>query len=95
MATIYKVIVRTITMKNQAPENYCTACPHCKADLKLKESVAREYVNKDSTDPDDSVQALGHYENGEFESDSFSGFGDDRYDLLDDSDKCSACDGEI
>jgi hypothetical protein len=73
-------------------------CPHCGSDLTAENSVVRDYLNKDSTDEEsgfDDVSAYGHYTGGCFESDSFSGFGDGRYDLADDSDKCDSCDGQL
>ena len=72
-----------------------TACPHCRADLTQPESVTREYANKDTDSEEGGVFAHGHYENDVFESDRFSGFGGGRFDLLDNSDTCSACDGQL
>lgn len=75
--------------------NICI-CKNCQADLKEKNSVTREYINKDGLDDSDNVSAQGHYTgDGEFISDSFNGFGDGRFDLLDDSDTCSYCDYQL
>ena len=72
-------------------------CNHCGSNLGRLESVTREYTNKDRDDSTgkDSVVAYGHYEKGEFESDIFKGFGGGNYDLHEDSDTCSACDGQL
>jgi hypothetical protein len=88
---------RSLKNKNDTDESMDT-CPHCGSDLTAENSVVRDYLNKDSTDEEsgfDDVSAYGHYKGGCFESDSFSGFGDGRYDLADDSDKCGSCDGQL
>ncbi len=70
-----------------------TTCSHCKADLTLDDSVVRVYVNKDGKTDEDNIQAEGKYlTDGTFESTSFSGFPEGRFDLLDDSDSCNTCD---
>lgn len=78
---------------------YPATCQHCGADLTVTDSVTREYVNKDPDGPEDgsdSVFATGHYDqDGAFESDRFDGFGGGNFDLLDDSDTCSACDEQL
>lgn len=67
-----------------------SACDGCNSNLSEKESVTRTYVNK--YNPDDDVIAIGHYsKDGNFESDSFVGFGFGTYDCRDDSDTCSHC----
>jgi hypothetical protein len=63
-------------------------CNRCLKSLATESSVIREYISKEGGEP---VIAEGHFENGEFEVDSFDGFGGGRYDLLDDSDKCENC----
>ena len=81
-------------------EGYPTSCPHCGTDLKVRSSVIREYINKDNN-PDNNeevgedVMAYGHYQSGEFSVDSFEGFRGGRFDLLDDSDKCESCNGQL
>jgi hypothetical protein len=86
-------------LKNESDtDESMDTCPHCGSDLTAENSVVRDYLNKDSTDEEsgfDDVSAYGHYTGGCFKSDSFSGFGDGRYDLADDSDKCHSCDGPL
>lgn len=72
-------------------------CPHCNTDLTAEGSVIRDYVNKSSDEDAGDVSAYGHYEGEDqiFESDSFEGFGGESFDLLDDSDKCNLCNGQL
>lgn len=72
-------------------------CPHCLADLTADSSVIRDYTNKSSDEDAEDVSAYGHYEGEDqvFESDSFEGFGGKSFDLLDDSDKCESCNGQL
>lgn len=72
-------------------------CPHCLADLTAENSVVRNYVNKSDEEGAEDVSACGHYEgeDPDFESDSFSGFNGGDFDLLSDSDKCEACNGQL
>lgn len=66
--------------------------------MRESEAVTRTYINKDADEHEsgsDEVTALGHYEDGEFENDAFGGFGGGRYDLLDDSDTCTSCGGQL
>lgn len=84
-------------LKKTSDDNF-TKCPHCGEDLTDNHSVIRDYTNKDNLSEDDGlddVSAYGHYENGHFVSDSFEGFGEGRYDLNDDSDKCDSCNGQL
>ena len=84
-------------MKEQNSQS-ADICPHCGVSLLESDVVARTYINKDSVDDEnncDEVIAYGHYKDGHFESDSFSGFSGGRYDLLDDSDTCTVCDGQL
>ena len=70
-------------------------CPGCGVNLTEPEAVCREYINK--TD-DDRVGVLkkGHYDlAGTYEPDTRASFGKDRFDLLDDSDTCSACGAQL
>ena len=67
-------------------------CGKCGSKLVERDSVQREYVNKDGGD---SVFATGHYVDEHFVSDSFSGCDGERYDLLDDSDSCASCDNPL
>lgn len=79
-------------------DSQLNSCPHCSKNLNESYSVIREYVNKssDSEEDDRSVFAYGHYGlDQEFVSDSFEGFGDGSYDLLDNSDKCESCNGQL
>lgn len=81
-------------------EGYPSSCPVCQADLTLDSSVIREYVNKDNNPDNDEeagedVMAYGHYENGEFVSDFFKGFGGGNFDLPDDSDLCDSCNANL
>jgi hypothetical protein len=73
------------------------SCPHCGDDLTLENSVIRDYVNKSSDEDAEGVSAYGHYEGEdlEFVNDSFDGFGGGDFDLLDDSDKCDSCNGQL
>lgn len=67
-------------------------CPKCKADLTIKDSVTRTYINKD-TEEEGDVKAQGHYDkNGYFESDHSVDLSEGRYDLVDGSDTCTTCD---
>lgn len=71
-----------------------TTCEECKADLTERGSVTREYVNKDG---EESKLCEGFYQQGPNDSLYFEPSGSvnlsgGRYDLLDDSDKCTACD---
>lgn len=70
------------------PTTSARYCQSCGMDLTVRDSVIREYVNKDDG-PNARVQ--GHYDaNGEFEKDS--GYpAEGRYDLCDDSDSCANC----
>ena len=68
-------------------------CVTCRSDLSIKESVVREYVSKENDG--ESVFAHGRYVDDCFVNDSFEGFGGDRYDLLDDSDKCGCCEAKL
>jgi len=65
-------------------------CRGCGADLSEKDTVRREYINKD-----DGASAfnLGHYEpDGTYEPDHFTDLSGGRYDLCDGSDTCIYCD---
>ena len=69
-------------------------CPHCKADLTKPESVVRTYVSK--SDEHGDAYGHGHYDaEGCFEPDRAAHLGGGNYDLLDDSDHCAACEGQL
>ena len=68
----------------------------CGADHTLPESVTREYVDKDGDDESSSEYGLGHYlADGTFEPDQSADLSGGRFDLLNDSDKCSQCGGQL
>jgi hypothetical protein len=68
----------------------------CGADHTIPESVTREYVNKDGEDEFSSVFGLGHYlEDGTFGPDESVDLSGGRFDNCADSDKCTACGGQI
>lgn len=68
--------------------------PTCKADLTKPESVTRQYYDKD--DAENTIDSEGHYENGEhFESDDHVSLGSGRFDIADDSDKCTNCNEQL
>ncbi|WP_229623876.1 hypothetical protein [Vibrio parahaemolyticus] len=70
-------------------------CPNCFADLTQEGSVSRTYVNKD--DDDAIVVVSGQYEGKDecFESNGSVDLSGGRYDCLDDSDCCNACDAQL
>ena len=79
--------------------NLAKPCPHCKADLCAPEAVERHYVNKaageDSGEETDAI-GYGHYDHeGTFEPDSPADLSGGRYDLMDDSDRCAVCGGQL
>jgi len=81
---------------NAEQEKTQPLCPLCQADLAVECSVIRDYVNKSVGEDEEDVSAYGHYdEEGDFVSDSFEGFGGKNFDLLDDSDKCESCNGQL
>lgn len=68
-------------------------CPTCQADLTVRQSVTRTYINKDG---DGDVSTPGHYDpNGYFEPDHSIDLSNGRFDLVDGSDKCTQCDTTI
>ena len=81
------------------PSDDTTTCPHCSADLSSPESVRREYIDKsdDSDDGELSRFGFGHLEaTGDYEDDRPACLGTSQsYDLLDNSDTCAACGGEV
>ena len=59
-------------------------------------SVIREYVNKDGEDSSSSIYCLGHYDQkGNFDPDQSVDLSGSRYDLLDESDVCNGCGGQL
>jgi hypothetical protein len=79
---------------NAAPQKSKYSCQHCGDDLTQVESVVREYISKDIDG--DSVYTDGQYDlEGNFTPNNFGGFGGGNFDLVDDSDKCVACDGQL
>jgi len=74
-------------------------CPKCRADLTQANSVARTYINKDSTDEEngfDDKISYGHYgDDGYFTPDQEADLSDGRYDLMSDSDSCTSCDSTL
>lgn len=83
-----------------APSNMLEKhCPHCKADLHAPEAVERHYINKDAPETmGDSSDAIGfgHYDHeGDFEPDRPANLSGGRYDLMDDSDRCASCGGQL
>ncbi|MFC1335447.1 MAG: hypothetical protein G8D90_21025 [gamma proteobacterium symbiont of Clathrolucina costata] len=71
----------------------CCEALNCGLILTEPFAVVREYTNKDGGP---SVFAEGHYNpHGEFIVDTFDGFGDGRFDLAENSDKCANCDNAL
>ena len=67
-------------------------CKNCGADLTKRNTVVREYVNKDDGP---NRYGDGHYnEDGDFEPDRGVDLSDGRYDNVDGSDTCGNC-GEV
>jgi len=65
----------------------------CNADLCQPKSVLRKYISKDG-DPD--MFGYGHYNNdGYYDPDTKTDLSNGRYDLLDGSDTCRACNATI
>ncbi len=71
-------------------------CAKCHQDLREVDSVTREYVNKDGGD---SEYCKGFYTKNDndftFEPSSDVSLAGGRYDLLDDSDKCTNCNHQL
>ena len=80
-------------------EGCLSSCSECMADLTITSSVTREYINQDNDESGenagDDITSSGHYENGEFITDTFEGFGGGNFELRDDSDLCASCDGNL
>jgi hypothetical protein len=76
-------------------------CPSCGSNLTSKNSIRREYINKDAADENDtehpSTFSTGHYEKDSrgdtyFEPDQPAFLQKGRFDLVDNSDTCIKCD---
>ena len=84
--------LKLITVDPPVDDKCCEAL-NCGLILTEPFAVVREYINKDGGP---SVFAEGHYNpHGEFIVDAFDGFGDGRFDLAENSDKCANCDNAL
>ncbi|QOX80808.1 hypothetical protein FY034_17445 (plasmid) [Trichlorobacter lovleyi] len=87
-------------MGSIAPTNILEKpCPHCKTNLCAPGAVERHYIDKDAPetmgDFSDAI-GFGHYDHeGNFEPDHPADLSGGRYDLMDDSDRCASCGGQL
>lgn len=74
-----------------------TVCPNCKSDLTEEGAIRREYAHKDGACSQFSEGFLEQDLNGNFnfETSGSANLSGGRYDLLDDSDKCSNCEHQL
>ena len=79
-------------MKTADPSKPSFKCKGCYSDLTKRNSISREYIDKDEGP---SRFGSGHYDvEGDYEPDGYVNLSDGRYDNVDGSDTCGDC-GEV